>query len=496
MFCAKCGKEIDDAAIICPGCGVPTQNYNAQQSPPVEGDMPVTAPAVSGVMCPNCNTPMAPTKTHKIFGGMVIAGFAIALVSLLGTGWITALLMIAGILLVIFGFKGKKSPDSLCPACGKKLSESATPEKQKMNWKKEWFKKWWIWAIVAAVLIVAVNRVSILIKDASVPTVKFTTEEAYGDRTENSQPLGIYDVQIVERSTGNYLVGKIKKNSSTPAQSYIILDAELYDSKGKPVTSRDLDTGRLYDTNKKLLSNGDIYEFELPVGKDAKQFKIIKLEEISLADRNASDIKGLLSNAEYSIKNGDFDSAQHYLDEALTIDPNNADTLAVVQKLEQAKEAAKTIPVESPSPEVSASPPADTPDSSMSPGVSATPTPENPQTEIDAIMSIIKTQLNGQFGGNYTVEYDEKSKTIVISVWSDGVTLGLASAKQGDAESIKGWNSLKDSLAGMSTSAKSFVEATGDTETNVGVFVLNDLNKDNILLVVVNGAVTYDALND
>ena len=31
MFCSKCGKEINDEAVICPSCGVPTQNYISQQ---------------------------------------------------------------------------------------------------------------------------------------------------------------------------------------------------------------------------------------------------------------------------------------------------------------------------------------------------------------------------------------------------------------------------------------------------------------------------------
>lgn len=29
MFCSKCGKEIDDEAVICPNCGVPTANYSS-----------------------------------------------------------------------------------------------------------------------------------------------------------------------------------------------------------------------------------------------------------------------------------------------------------------------------------------------------------------------------------------------------------------------------------------------------------------------------------
>lgn len=28
MYCSKCGKEIDNDAIICPLCGVATQNFN------------------------------------------------------------------------------------------------------------------------------------------------------------------------------------------------------------------------------------------------------------------------------------------------------------------------------------------------------------------------------------------------------------------------------------------------------------------------------------
>ena len=32
MFCSKCGKEIDDSAIVCTGCGCPTLNYQKGQN--------------------------------------------------------------------------------------------------------------------------------------------------------------------------------------------------------------------------------------------------------------------------------------------------------------------------------------------------------------------------------------------------------------------------------------------------------------------------------
>ncbi len=33
MFCHRCGKELDDSAVVCPACGVPTSNYQQHQEP-------------------------------------------------------------------------------------------------------------------------------------------------------------------------------------------------------------------------------------------------------------------------------------------------------------------------------------------------------------------------------------------------------------------------------------------------------------------------------
>lgn len=35
MFCKNCGKQIDDKAVICVHCGVPTDNYQQSVQPPV-----------------------------------------------------------------------------------------------------------------------------------------------------------------------------------------------------------------------------------------------------------------------------------------------------------------------------------------------------------------------------------------------------------------------------------------------------------------------------
>ena len=38
MYCKNCGAQIDDHAVICPHCGVPTENYAAQPRPGVAAD--------------------------------------------------------------------------------------------------------------------------------------------------------------------------------------------------------------------------------------------------------------------------------------------------------------------------------------------------------------------------------------------------------------------------------------------------------------------------
>lgn len=222
-------------------------------------------------------------------------------------------------------------------------SQNIKPKK-----KKKWYQRWWLWIIILIAAIWLINTISKTIKNISyslTPNVTFTMQEAYGNRTENTQPLGIYDVKIIERSNGNYLVGKVKKNSSVPELSYIILDIELYDSKGNPVASEKIYSEYDFD-DKGILANGDIYEFEKSIyirdkNKTATQFKVIKLEEIGKEEVDAEYFKRILSDAEYSIKKEDFDKARKYLDEALTIDPDNDEALTLYQKLEEAEEEVK-----------------------------------------------------------------------------------------------------------------------------------------------------------
>lgn len=51
MYCKKCGAEIDDDAVVCPHCGVPTDNFKKQQNTRPD-DAPNAGFAVLGFFFP------------------------------------------------------------------------------------------------------------------------------------------------------------------------------------------------------------------------------------------------------------------------------------------------------------------------------------------------------------------------------------------------------------------------------------------------------------
>ena len=53
MFCTNCGSQIDDNAVVCPHCGVPTENYNVNRGmAPMYNDAPSAGFAVLGFIFP------------------------------------------------------------------------------------------------------------------------------------------------------------------------------------------------------------------------------------------------------------------------------------------------------------------------------------------------------------------------------------------------------------------------------------------------------------
>ncbi len=52
MYCKNCGQELDDKAIVCTSCGVPTDNYFMDQNPIAADDAPSTGFAVLSFFFP------------------------------------------------------------------------------------------------------------------------------------------------------------------------------------------------------------------------------------------------------------------------------------------------------------------------------------------------------------------------------------------------------------------------------------------------------------
>ncbi|MBE6771077.1 MAG: TM2 domain-containing protein [Ruminococcaceae bacterium] len=56
MFCKNCGKEIDNAAVVCPACGVATDNFNQNKTQQVQNTPPITIINTNNNTNTNTNT--------------------------------------------------------------------------------------------------------------------------------------------------------------------------------------------------------------------------------------------------------------------------------------------------------------------------------------------------------------------------------------------------------------------------------------------------------
>ena len=82
MYCTRCGKQINDSAVICVNCGVATRNFNAVAE-------------------------VRKTVEEKKVNGFGIAGFVVGLLSL-GLGFYLCVASIIGLSLSIVGMTQMK----------------------------------------------------------------------------------------------------------------------------------------------------------------------------------------------------------------------------------------------------------------------------------------------------------------------------------------------------------------------------------------------------
>ena len=106
MYCRKCGKEIDDEAVVCPHCGVLAVKRGAGfYGQPVQYN---NAPVQQSVQQPVqiIQQPVQATE-QKSTNGLGIAGFVIGLISLIG-GMYLCIPSVAGFIFSVFAVINRK----------------------------------------------------------------------------------------------------------------------------------------------------------------------------------------------------------------------------------------------------------------------------------------------------------------------------------------------------------------------------------------------------
>lgn len=86
MFCAKCGNQLDDSAVICPRCGVPTENFKATapQAAP-QAQQTVRVEVNNGQQDGNGSAINIAT-VKKIGGALLLAGGIVGAVNAISAG--------------------------------------------------------------------------------------------------------------------------------------------------------------------------------------------------------------------------------------------------------------------------------------------------------------------------------------------------------------------------------------------------------------------------
>ncbi|MBO4863561.1 MAG: DUF4190 domain-containing protein [Eubacterium sp.] len=112
---------------------------------------------------------------------------------------------------------------------------------------------------------------------------------------------------------------------------------------------------------------------------------------------------------------------------------------------------------------------------------------------IDTVVSLMKISLSEGFGDNYKIDVD--GNDVTISVWMDGVAAGALLAQQGNEEYIEDWNKAKANMQKLAASFYDSFEQLGVKDVHCYFHVLNDQNKENTLLMYVDGVEAYDAVD-
>ena len=111
---------------------------------------------------------------------------------------------------------------------------------------------------------------------------------------------------------------------------------------------------------------------------------------------------------------------------------------------------------------------------------------------LDTLCVLIESVLADNYSG-CEVTHDDKSVT--VNVWIDGLAAELTLAQMSESSDYEeSWNTAKENTASLAGSICDLIDISGREDVYLIFNVLNDLNRENALLSILENTVIYDAM--
>ena len=108
-----------------------------------------------------------------------------------------------------------------------------------------------------------------------------------------------------------------------------------------------------------------------------------------------------------------------------------------------------------------------------------------------AYAAAMEPVLSAEYGDSYRISTDETG--CIIQIWHEGVGEACDGIKKGSAELTAEWNDMKTSIQKMCTAAQNKFTSSVSEDGNVMVILLDDRDRNAVLLMYKDGICLYDA---
>ena len=122
----------------------------------------------------------------------------------------------------------------------------------------------------------------------------------------------------------------------------------------------------------------------------------------------------------------------------------------------------------------------------------STPKPKE-KVSLESVVTIVQTSAEGMFEYANTY-YDETINSIVVQLTNNGTTIAAYQATKNKNLRKKWVDDVTHSTNDFCLTVKGILKKSGYKNTNVVVQILNDLNKDNVLVMSRNGKTVIDVV--